>query len=137
MPVYGFGGLFIAFMYEFRDLIPWYWRMIIYAIVFNIIELIGGYISEDYICNKVDTCYTGNRLWRYDGKYTIDGYVDIEHTIYWMIAGLIGEQIYDYIKNQSFIYILSLMLTTWVIISIHKYKSINNNILSSKMRLKL
>ena len=64
LPVYGFGGLFIAFMYQLRDKIPWYGRMIIYAIVFNIIELIGGYIGEEYVCNKITTCYAGDKLWQ-------------------------------------------------------------------------
>lgn len=122
LPVYGFGGLFIAYMYQYKDTIPWYLRMIIYAIVFNGIELVGGYIGEEYVCNKITTCYVGNKLWQYEGMYTIDGYVDIEHTIYWMIGGLIGEQIYGYVKGVSNLKLLSLMLTVWVILSIYNLK---------------
>jgi len=125
LPVYGFGGLFIAYMYQYKNTIPWYVRMIIYAVVFNFIELLGGYIGEEYVCNKIDTCYAGNKLWHYDGNYTVDGYVDIPHTIYWMIAGLLGEQFYGYFKDQSYTTLLSLMLTIWTLISVLRSKKTN------------
>lgn len=121
-PIYGFGGLFIILMYSYKDQIPLLARLLIYAIVFNVIELIGGYIGEHYICNKVNTCHQGKKMWDYKGGYNYKGYIDLEHTFYWILLGLVGEILYGSMMNYNFTDMAPFMVMIWAIISLHNYR---------------
>lgn len=121
-PVYGFGGLFILFMHTYKDQIPVLARLLIYAIVFNVLELIGGYIGEHYICKYFNTCQNGHKMWDYKGGYNYHGYIDLEHTFYWGLLGVAGELVYGYTSNYNFMDFVLYMLIIWAFISIHNYK---------------
>jgi len=121
-PIYGIGGLFIAFMSTYKYQIPILARLLIYAIVFNVIELIGGYIGEHYICNHVNTCQNGAKMWNYKGGYNYKGYIDAEHTFYWILLGLIGELLYESIMDYDISVMAPYILMGWTIISLHNYR---------------
>lgn len=120
-PIYGVGGLFIMLMYNYRTQIPLLARILIYAIVFNVMELIGGYIGEHYICNHVNTCQSGAKMWNYRGGYNYHGYIDLEHTFYWIVLGLMGEMLYEYLIKYEFTDFVPYMVIIWTVISIHNY----------------
>jgi len=124
-PIYGFGGLFIILMYNYRTQLPLLARIIIYAIMFNVMELIAGYIGEHYICNRVTTCQNGHKMWDYKGGYNYKGYIDLEHTFYWIILGLAGEMVYEYSMDYSFFNIMIFVSIVWAFISIHNYKKLS------------
>jgi len=121
-PAYGFGGLFIVLLYTYKTQIPLLARILIYAIVFNVIELIGGYIGEHYICNHINTCQNGAKMWNYKGGYNYKGYIDLEHTFYWGLLGVAGELLYGSLMNYNFADLSPYMFMVWAIISLHNYR---------------
>jgi len=121
-PIYGIGSLFIMLMYTYRTQLPLLARILIYAIVFNVMELIGGYIGEHYICNHLNTCQNGNKMWDYKGGYNYHGYIDLEHTFYWGLLGIAGELVYGFTANYNFTDFVPFMIISWIIISLHNHR---------------
>ena len=119
LPIYAFGGLIIVIIVNnVKSRIN---RLLLYGLIFNIIEYIGGYIGEEYICKRVSTCAEGNKLWNYNDNPNIKGYIDIKHTLMWFILGFLGESIYIYIEKNKIdnkiigiiIFILVLIITIY------------------------
>ena len=90
LPIYGLGGLFIMYLYKSHPKLSIACKIILFVLAFNLIEFIGGYISEHCICSQLNTCPAGKKIWDYTGFGNVNGYIDLEHTVYWIILGLIG-----------------------------------------------
>ena len=116
--LYGLGGIFILFLRKNYPNMPLLIKATILVIAFNVIELIGGWVGEKYICNKIDTCWKGHKMWDYRDNPNIYGYIDIKHTIYWIILGLIGYEVYPYLVELPNDILLISMLTIWIIINL-------------------
>lgn len=118
---YGIGGIFIMYLWKKYPHLSLLYKLIIFAIGFNVIEIISGYVGEKYICNKINTCEEKNKMWNYNNTTNLNGYVDIEHTIYWILIGYMGYIIYPYIENIAYEKMILLMIIIWIIISVFKY----------------
>lgn len=126
LPIYALSGLGILIIKSKISNI--YIRLLLYIIFFNSIELLVGIYTEKYICNKTGSCAKGDKPWQYDTKYNFLGYIDLEHSIYWLILGFLADKMIDYIiyKNISIQTIIIICIIIYIIISLIKYKSINN-----------
>ena len=120
-PSYGLGGIFIYYLHEHYPNLSWLSLVILFILVFNLIELVGGYIGEKYICNKINTCEYKTKMWDYKNTHNFNGYIDVEHSIYWALLGLIGYSIYPYLMRIPNRDLIILMIIIWLIISIMKY----------------
>jgi len=115
-PVYGLGGIIIAMVLKLKLNI--YGRLLMYVVLFNLIELGTGIFLQKWVCKKTDdSCFLGNRGWNYTDNPNFRGHIDIKHSIYWMIFGLLGESLYlnvlskDVLPTSSFIAIGFLLYT--------------------------
>lgn len=118
---YGLGGLVIWYLWKKYPNMSLLAKAIIFAILFNAIELAGGYIAEKVICKEINTCTDGNRMWNYTNSHNIGGHIDIEHTFYWVVAGMIGYLIWPLIERQSWKTLGIIAVLLWIAISVWKY----------------
>jgi hypothetical protein len=125
-PVYGLAGIFIWYLHNYHPNLSLTAKIISFFLVFNMMELIGGYIGEKYVCNHIDTCQVHNKMWNYKKFGNINGYIDIEHSFYWIIMGLIGYYIYPYINKMSSTTLLFSGIIIWSVLSYVKYPASHN-----------
>ena len=118
---YGLGGLFILYLHKNYPDLSLLAKIILFIIIFNVIELSGGYFAEKCICNNLDTCPEGNKIWNYKGSGNLGGHIDLEHSVYWIALGLIGYYIYPFIEQISIYKLSIIMFIIWIIISIKRY----------------
>jgi uncharacterized membrane protein len=121
-PAYGLGGVFLGFLWKYFPNMHWITVAIISAILFNVIELIGGYLGEKYLCGKISTCQEGKKMWNYTKGPNIGGHIDLEHTFYWVILGLIGYYTYNFIMGRENTSLFGIFVIVWAIITVHKLR---------------
>lgn len=122
-PAYGLGGVFIAYLWKHYPNLSLISVAIISAIMFNVIELIGGYLGEKFLCSNISTCQEGNKLWNYTATANIGGYIDVEHTFYWVLLGLVGYYSYPWLMSIDNSKLFITLMIIWLVISIHKLHS--------------
>jgi len=120
---YGFGGLFIWWLWKYYPDISWIARIILFIIGFNVIELIAGIIGEKIICKKINTCQKGSKMWNYDGPTSFMGYIDLKHTFLWVLIGIPGYVLWPSLEKMSLYTMLPYALIIWLGISLMKYQT--------------
>ena len=111
----------MGYLYFKHRNISWLARIILFIVVFNIIELINGIIAKKIICKHIDTCLYGDRMWNYNNTPNIAGHIDILHTIYWVIGGIVGYLLYPILINIPGCKILIIFIIIWLAITITKF----------------
>lgn len=91
LPFYGL----VAFLYPFIahrvGHFPWWGRGLIYMTLFFLFEFsLGWALTRLKICP-----------WKYTGKYTVQGLVNLPYAPAWFVAGLLVEWLYPWIVAMS------------------------------------
>lgn len=119
---HGFGGLvWLAFWKNGGAQQPLLSRMLFYAVAFNVIEYVGGVFAQRVVCPRIDSCQYKTRMWHYNGLGSIQGHIDLPHTLAWVALGLVAERLYPIVAQRSLRELVSSALFVWLII--HLYKS--------------
>ncbi len=100
LPVYGFAGIFIALLHE-KYRLNFIELAILFVVTFTLFEYAIGYIGENYVCRHINTCSEKTMFWKYTTSTNVNGYVDLKHTFYWIVLGLVGYYIYPFVSSIS------------------------------------
>jgi hypothetical protein len=117
-PAYGIGGVCIAIMWTWS--ISIWWKLLLMAVGFNVIELVGGLVGEHAICKHMDTCHSGTKMWDYSRTPNLGGYIDLEHTFYWVLLGAVGYGIYPWLMKLSAAKLGTGMIVLYVLVTLFK-----------------
>ena len=121
MFAYGFAGIFIGYLFSKYPNLSWISRIILFVIIFNIIELVIGYSGEKILCKRIDTCDRGHKMWDYKNTTNLNGYIDIEHSFYWALLGVAGYFIYPYLIKIPNCKLIIYAIMIWIVITIFKF----------------
>ncbi len=88
LPIYGLIGIIYPLIAIHLGDLQWYFRGLVYMIVFYICQYIAG-----ILLTKIKLC-----PWNYSGRWSFQGLIRIEDAPVWFFAGLAVEWIYPYAK---------------------------------------
>jgi len=129
--VYGFGGIFIGYLYKNYPDLSFTSKIILFFVVFNLMELLSGIIVEKFICKIINTCAfdNGKRMWDYKNNFgNLNGYIDIEHSIIWVVLGMVGYYMYPFLMNIPGWKLFICAVIIWFIITMVKINKESNKI---------
>lgn len=120
--MYGIGGLVISIFSE-KIKLNWVLKSLLYSVVFNVAELIGGEFMMKAICPLPGAqcrAAKGTRGWDYTDKpFNLLGHIDLEHTAYWFVLGFLGEWFYtNYIIKYTFIELISFLFLIYLTVTV-------------------
>ncbi|AYV76991.1 MAG: hypothetical protein Barrevirus6_29 [Barrevirus sp.] len=96
LPIYGFGGVILLFIYDTFTDYSLLTKVIVAAISLTIMELIGGYLSYNI---------HGYQTWKYTDSMipAFDGYISVYATAIWVIGSTIFFYTLDKMKEKNLI----------------------------------